>query len=414
MFTKKDITSVLDGLRVLDVSQVAAVPLAARLLADFGADVIHIEHPIRGDSFRQYQAGIGAGTSGAPSNINYNWENYNRNKRSLAVDLSRRRGREIMYNLVKGADVFLTNLRQFELQKFGMEYEALNKLNTGLIYGSLSGYGKKGQEKDAPGYDQTAYWYRAGIPHVIFWPDEEPPPFQTGFGDNVAALALAFGVMTALFIREKTGLGREVDLSLFQMGVFVNSFNISGTLTTGRDSNEWSRPSRENFPNPLANIYQTKDNRWLSIVMLQPDRYWSKFCKAIEREDLENDLKFKSFDLRKENRVSLFHILEEVFRSKPLVEWKSRFTEAGIPFAPMQNLLEVIQDPQAIANDFFFTVNHPNYGEMKLLANPVHLSEASNKLWKPAPELGQHTEEILLETGYTWEDITALKDEEVI
>lgn len=407
-------TIALEGIKVVDLSQVAAVPMAARHLADFGADVIHIEHPLRGDAWRVYQAGISRGTAGAPSHINYNWEIYNRNKRGMTLDLSKERGREIIHKLVEKADVFLTNARPYELEKFDLTYKTVANLNRRLIYGYLTGYGKKGPERDAPGYDQTAYWYRSGKPYLLSWPGSPPPIFRSAFGDHVAALALAYGVMMALFVREKTGVGQELDLSLFHMGIYVNSFDIAGALVTGRDYEDWRPKSREDAPNALVNVYQTKDERWLSIVLLQPDRYWSSFCKAIERVELEHDPRFESFEPRKQNHVTLFHILEDVFRAKTLVEWKSRFTEAGLPFAPMHNLLEVVSDPQARANDFFVPFDHPTYGRIEVIANPINLSATPATIRTPAPELGQHTEEILLELGYDWEDITALKNEEVI
>ncbi|MFH1651867.1 MAG: CoA transferase [Chloroflexota bacterium] len=407
-------TASLEGIKVVDVSQVAAVPLASRLLADFGADVIHVEHPLRGDSWREFQAGQGAGTAGAPSPINYNWENYNRNKRSLTLDLSQEQGREIMHRLLKDADVLLTNLRSFEKVKFGLEYSAVSKLNPRLVYASLFGYGKYGPDKDAPGYDQTAYWHRAGIPYVLSWPGELPPCFQTAFGDNVAALALAFGVMTALYRREKTGAGQEVDLSLFQMGVFVNAFNIGGALTTGKEYEEWRRHAPEESPNPLSNIYLTGDGRWLNMVMLQSDRYWTKFCQAIGHEEMEKDPRFDSFATRKENHVELFHVLEEIMLTKPLREWITVMTAAGLPIAPMQSLQEVIHDPQAEANNFFPTFDHPTYGPLKIIANPLNFSEDPATIRTPAPELGQHTEEVMLELGYDWEDIGKLKDDHII
>lgn len=397
----------LEGIKVVDVSQVAAVPMAARHLADFGADVIHVENPATGDFWRGFQAGTAGGTAGVPSDINYNWENFNRNKRSVTLDLSQEGGREIIYKLLEKADVFVTNLRLFELEKFKLEYDTLHRLNPGLIYGSLTGYGKKGPERNIPAYDTTAYWARAAIPYMM-----SATGFRPAFGDNVAALALAFGVVTALFVREKTGVGQEVDLNLFHIGIYQISFDIAGALVTGRDFDEWRIRSREDTPNALALPYETKDGRQVFLVILQPDRYWSRFCQAIGREDLEHDPRFESFEPRIENHAALMYILEEVFRTKTLDEWKQRLE--GMPFAPAQNLVEVINDPQARANDCFVAYDHPTYGRMEVVANPVKLSETPATIRMPAPEFAQHTEEVLLEYGYTWEDIAQFKEQGII
>lgn len=405
-------TLALEGIKVVDVSQVAAVPMAARHLADFGAEVIHVENPAGGDFWRNFQAGQGTGAAGVPSEINYNWENFNRNKKSVTVDLSQEKGQEIIYKLVDKADIFVTNMRPFELEKFKVEYDTLSRLNPRIIYGSLTGFGKKGPERDAPAYDATAYWCRAGIPYMLTPFETSGPGFRPAFGDNVAALALAFGIMTALFVRQRTGVGQEVDLTLFHTGIYQIGFDIAGALVTGQDFEEWRQRSRDDAPNALALPYQTKDGRRISLVVLQPDRYWSMFCQAIAREDLEHDPKFESFEPRRENATALIHILDEVFLTRTLDEWKPRLS--GIPFAPVQNLLEVINDPQARANDFFVSFDHPTYGRIEVIANPVKLSKTPATVRMPAPELGQHTEEVLLEYGYTWENIAQLKEEGVI
>lgn len=432
----------LEGIKVVDVSQVAAVPVAARHLADFGADVIHVENPATGDFWREYQAGQGSGAAGVPSDINYNWENYNRNKRGMTLDLSQERGQEILYKLVAKADVFLTNLRPIELERFKLEYTTLSRLNPRLIYGSLTGYGKKGPDRDVPAYDATAYWTRAAIPYVLSTVGMPGPGFRPAFGDNVAGMTLAFGIMTALYVRERTGIGQEVDLSLLHTGIYQISFDIAGALVTGRDfkdelmkrRDEQEEPMRkrreemvaeaeaavarlsdlyrENAPNPLTLPYETKDERRLVFIVLQPDRYWSRFCQAIEQEDLEHDPRFESIERRRENSAALIAILREAFLTKTLDEWKPRLS--AIPFAPAQTLLEVINDPQARINDFFVSFDHPTYGRIDVIANPVKLSKTPATIRMPAPEFGQHTEEVLLEHGYTWEDIAQFKEQGVI
>ena len=407
----------LDGIKVVAVAQVAAVPMAARHLADFGAEVIHVEPPATGDSWRTFRPGAVAlasrvGEASEEEYIDYNWENFNRNKRGVAIDLSQKEGQGIVHRLLSRADVFLTNLRLYEREKFGLEYDTLHQLYPRLVYGSLTGYGKEGPEKNNPAYDTISYWSRAGAGHLFSTPIA--PPFIDGgaFGDNVAGLGLAFGVMTALFVRERTGLGQEVDTSLLHTGVYQTTFFLAGAQATGLDIKDWGSRVREDARNPLSLPYQTKDGRWLVLAMPHPDRYWSKVCRAIGREDLEHDPRFQSFEPRIENHAALFHILEEVFLSKVLDEWKSRLV--GIPFSPYQDFLEVLKDPQARANDMFVPFDHPTHGTMEVIANPVKLSDTPATIRLPAPEFSQHTEEVLAEYGYGWEEISRFKEQGVI
>lgn len=432
----------LHGIKVIDVSQVVAVPIAARHLADFGADVIHVENPQTGDSWRSFQAGAPGGNAGVPSDINYCWETYNRNKRGITLDLSQKTGQQILHKLVENADIFITNLRLWEREKFAVEYDTLRQLNPGLIYGSLTGYGKKGPDRNAPAYDHTAAWYRAGMAHMLS--GIAGIGFTVGLVDTVAGLALFGGIMTALYMRDKTGVGQEVDLSLLNIGVYQLSFDIAGALVTGVDSkdlipeqlaaqdetlvkrhqglmdeaeaavNRLRELFRENIPNPLAIDYTTKDERIIHLNVLQPDRYWSRVCLAIDRPDLENDPRFNSYESRIENHLELYHIVREFFSSKTLDELKPLLNKFGIPFAPRQKLSEVINDPQARANDYFVPFEHPTYGRFEVLANPIKLSENPATIRTPAPEFSQHTEEVLLELGYNWEDIALFKQQKVI
>jgi len=397
----------LSGIKVLDISQVAGVPMAARFLADFGADVIHVEHPVRGDSFRDFRTGY-------QERYNFVWENYNRNKRSMTVDLTHEEGQEIIHRLVRQSDVFLTNYRSKELEKFKASYEILRQLNPKLIYGWLNGYGTKGPDKDSPGFDQTAYWHRSGLSYVLTWPDSPPPPFQPAIGDNVAGVLLAYGIMTALFTRERTGLGQKVDLALFHAGIFVNSFHIAGTLASNNTFEDWSPRSWEDFPNALVNIYKTKDKKWINLTLWQPDRWWASLCKAVGHPELENDPRFTTFEDKQKNHLALHKIMEDIFIIKTIDEWKIILKAADIPFSPMQNLKAAIDDPQSKANNFIVSYEHPSYGTMDVIANPINLSETPANIRMPAPEHGQHTEEILLEIGYDWNDISNLRENRTI
>ena len=403
-------TLALEGIKVIETAAVYAGPMAGRLLADWGADVIHIEHPVRGDIARSQRTRKTASSWTITSNIDYASQNFNRNKRSMTLDLSQEGGREIIYKLFEKADVFLSNFRPRELRKFKLEYDTVSQLNPRLIYANLSGYGRKGPDGDLPGFEDTGYFARSGMLHVLQAPGTYPAKMPFALGDNIAGLVLAYGIMTALLIRERTGIGQEVDVSLFQSGVFALSLYIAGTLVTGQD---WHVVERKDVVDVLLDLYQTKDRRWIQLGLVQPESYWSRLCQAMEREDLEHDPRFASLESMMQNHAALGHILDEVFLSKTLAEWQARLSEAGLPFAPVQNLPEVTADPQARANDFFTLLDHPTYGRMEVLANPVKLGKTPAAV-RMAPEFGQHTEEVLLEHGYTWEDIERFKQQRVI
>jgi crotonobetainyl-CoA:carnitine CoA-transferase CaiB-like acyl-CoA transferase len=408
------ISSVLNGIKVVEIAQVAAVPMAGRHLADFGADVIHIEPPVTGDAWRTWRPGAPQTTDQdkQKSYINYCWENYNRNKRSITLNISKPGGKIILHKLLSTADVLLTNLRSFERKKFQVEYATLHPKFPRLIYGSLYGYGKAGPEKDYPAYDTISTWARTGLGKFLSYPNA--PPFIAGgaLGDNVAALGLAYGVLLALFAREKTGTGQEIDVSLLHTGLYQTTYYIAGVCASGKDPADWD-PPREKTLNPLILPYQTKDNRWLLLSMPQSDRYWPIFCQAMGQEDLIADSRFYSAEKRTENCESLIKILTELFLSKDLSECKSNLSGV-VPFSPYQSFLEVVNDPQVRINNMLVPFQHPKYGKMDIIDNPVRLSEMPSTIRMPAPEVGQHSEEILREYGYSSEDIERAKNEGVI
>ncbi|MFC1940038.1 CaiB/BaiF CoA transferase family protein [Chloroflexota bacterium] len=400
----------LEGIKVIEAASVLAGPMCGRLLADWGADVIHVEHPVRGDMSRYRITGLQSGRS-ILSDINYSWENHNRNKRGITLDLSQESGREIIHKMVGTADVFLTNFRQRDLGKFKLEYGTLSQLNPELIYACLSGYGRKGMSKDLPGFESTGYFAQSGMCRVLVASGEHLTQNPLGLGDYITGLCLSYGIMVALFARERTGIGQEVDTSLFQAGVFGISYDIAGALVTGHDRQP---VERKDITNALVNFYRTKDGRWLRLCVEQPDLYWSRVCQGIGLEGLEHDPRFESFEPRIKNHIALFNILEEVFATKTLAEWKVELDKAGLPWAPVQTLPEVIADPQARANDFFVPLEHPTHGRIEVVANPVKLSKTPASVRMPAPEFSQHTEDILLELGYTWENIERFKKQRVI
>ena len=284
----------LEGIKVIEAASNVAGPLAGRMLADRGADVIHIEHPRMGDLSRdagRVYVDMIMGGRNIETNINHHWEFNNCNKRGMTMDMGKEKTREVLYRMLKTADVFITNYRPRELVKFKLEYETIKQLNPRIIFANISGYGIKGPDKNLPGYDFNVFWTRTGIMHVLTTPEQEPFTTPIAFGDRTTALTFAYGIMTALFIRERTGLGQEVYTSLQQTGIFVNAYDVCASLATGRDR---QNRDRRDLANVLLNSYKTKDDRWVRFAINQPDLYWAKLCRAVGVEGLEQDTRFSS------------------------------------------------------------------------------------------------------------------------
>ena len=397
----------LEGIKVIDLSQWGAGPASATILGDWGAEVIHVEDPEGGDPLRGMQS-VGTTQVG---DVNSIFENLNRNKRSLAVDITLRQGKKIIYELVKNSDVFISNLRNKVLNRIGLDYGTLGQINPRIIYAHITGYGEKGPETERGGYDYAAYWARTGLMNSSGEAGTPPAQQGGGWGDLVTGFFLAGSISAALFVRERTGIGQEVDISLMGAGMWMGAGHIQIALDSGID---YPQISRKKAGNPLVNSYQARDNRWLLLICMQTDRYWSGFCKAIDRPDLEHDPRFNSHGKRCQNNMVLIDIIDSVLSTRSVKEWGEKFDRNGVLWGPVQNYLEVINDEQALQNDLLVAVNHPKRGAIKLVNSPIKFSKTPSSIRSAAPELGQHTEEVLLENGYTWEDIERLKQEKVI
>jgi crotonobetainyl-CoA:carnitine CoA-transferase CaiB-like acyl-CoA transferase len=393
----------LQGIRVIETASVAAGPMAGRFLADWGADVIHIDHLIRKTQLDQMRAG---------QQLLYFLQDRNRNKRAIMLDLGKETGHEIILKLLGKADILLSNFRPYELEKFKLDYETLSKLNPRLICANITGYGTKGPYRNAPAYGPIAGDSRAGLLNSLMMPGSSPPQVAGQMADYITALALVCGITTALFTRERTGRGQTVDANLFQSMVFALSGDISNALASGQ---ERMTVDRRDMARPLMSPYKTKDGRWLHIMLgMGADMIWPRFCRAIEREDLINDPRFSTSAQITKNNSDLFDILDEVFASRTLDEWKPRLDEGNFPWSPLQSYIEVTKDPQARANDFFLPLKSPTGESIEVVANPIKLGQVPEIIRTPAPEFGQHTDEVLLEFGYSPEEIARFREQDVV
>jgi crotonobetainyl-CoA:carnitine CoA-transferase CaiB-like acyl-CoA transferase len=392
------------------VGGAVAVPIVGMLMGSWGADVIHVEPPGKGDNWR-YALGQGMAGWAKPNSINYYWEHTDRNKKSLALNLASPEGQEILHKLTATADVFLNNLRSYEMEKFRLTYGILSKINPRIIYANLTGYGQQGPEKNTGGYDSVAFWARSGVMDLMHDAGAAPNISRPGYGDSITAMSLLAGIMSALYIREKTGVAQEIEISLYNTAVWALGFDISGCLITGEDA---VRPQRKTMGNPIRNVYETADHRWIMLGMTNAQHYWPGFCKAIAHPELENDPRFATYEMRFKNAGELVAILGDIFSSKDFREWIKIFSGSKIVWSPVTTPLEVTSDEQAIANEFFADWDHPEYGRIKVLNNPIKLSKTKAEITMAAPKLGEHSEEILKELGYSENDVKAMKESRAI
>ena len=395
----------LEGIKVLSMGTVIAGPAAGAILADWGAEVIKVE-PLTGEMFRGTTRAQGVSTGPTNSLIQV----FNRGTKGLAIDLTKDAGRDVFYKLVKTADAFISNYEPGAIRKLKVDYASLSKINPRLIHAVISGYGSEGPDKDERAYDFTAGWARSGLMNLITEPGCPPAAQRAGTIDTAAATHVVAGILAALLNRERTGEGQEIEVSLYHTGVWTLASDIQGTLF-GREPIPNDRTKARN---PVWNSYLTKDGRWIWLAMLQPKAYWPSFCVSIKMPELENDPRFDTQETRATNCEELIQIIEGVIAKKTMQEWEKIFRANSVLYGRSQTTTEVINDPQALANDFFAKVNHPSDGEIRLVTTPVKFHQKGAQIKTTAPEIGQHTEEILLGIGCSWDDIARLKEQGAI
>ena len=394
---------VMQGVRVVEVAQFVLAPAAAAVLGDWGAEVVKVEHPERGDAVR------GLSSYGVPADVdgvNFLWAPFNRGKRSVGIDLAVAEGRGVLLELARRADVFVTNYLPSARARLGIDVADIRAANPDIVYGRASAHGPKGRQADQGGFEST-YWFRSGAASGATRSGGElvavPGP---GFGDSQAGLALAGGLAAALFHRERTGEALVVDSSLLASGTWAMQAALMGANLTGRD--ELTPTDRYAPANPVGTHYATGDRRFVKLSMVDSDRYWPGFCRAIGREDLVGDPRFADAAARARNRRACVATLDSEFAGRTLAEWIEVLGRQRGPWSVVQVVGELEDDRQALDNGYLQAVESGRGRKLTLTPAPVQFDEAAPRLAR-APELGEHTEEVLLELGYDWEAIARLK-----
>jgi crotonobetainyl-CoA:carnitine CoA-transferase CaiB-like acyl-CoA transferase len=390
------------GVRVVELAQWVFVPTAGMLLADWGADVVRVERAT-GDAYGGLATqGIGRDSAGG---VNLSLALVNRGKRSIVLDLQNERGLSVMHELLARADVFLTNLRVGALARLGLDADTLTERYPRLVYALGTGYGTRGPDAGRSGYDSSAFWARGGLADVLTPPEAEYPIVQRGaMGDRNAGMGLAFGIAAALVKQMRTGEGSVVDVSLLATAIWTLSSDV---LTALQGQAPTQIPRRVN---PVFGTYRTGDGRFVQLSMMESDRYWADFCRAIGRNDMVTDPRFVDLAARGANKDACIAELEVEFASRTFAEWKALLGALDLPWAPVQAVEELVEDPQVRDNGYLGEVIVDGGPAYRLPTSPVQLDGAPIAL-RRAPEVGEHTEEILLELGHTWDEIVELSEQ---
>ena len=389
--------SALAGIKVIEIASYVTGPFASQLLADMGADVVKIEEPKRGDPFRGW----------GEKNYSATFCSLNRNKRSLTLDLRHDQAREIVLKLAAQSDVLIQNFRPGVMEKRGLGYEDVRKLNSKLVYCSISGFGPKGPYRDMPGYD-TIGQARSGLLSLLTDPGK-PQGMGISFSDHLTGMYACYGILAALINRMLTGQGQLVETSLLRASVSFVAENAARYFETGH-------VPRRKHRTTTAGVFAFVDqqNRPFILHMSSPDKFWNALFRVVGRTEWSNDARFNNRQGRIANYDSLYEGLQEIFKHGRREEWLKQLIENDVPAAPLNTLDEVFDDPQVREYGFPQIITHPKMGDVKMVGNAVDMSRTPPTIDKPPPILGEHADDILSSLGYDAAAIEALRAKAII